>query len=178
VAGTGNGNGPGRYCPPRHGMPFNSRAEASQCASMTWRATSARPRPYRRPCRHRQASAAAARRRVPKQAHMRAAAERGGRAAQPRTAERATQRNLGLDAGRGSRERTGQPPRRGTPRHRCCRPHSSRLARVPDRIAGSCDLDGTPGAERQRSVHSRRDYKRASTRAGFGRVRYEPLRGE
>jgi len=30
--------GPGRYCSPRHRMPFNSRIEGAKCVSMTGRA--------------------------------------------------------------------------------------------------------------------------------------------
>ena len=35
--------GPGRYCSPRHRMPFKSRNEGSDCVSMKWPAISARP---------------------------------------------------------------------------------------------------------------------------------------
>jgi len=50
------GNGSGRYCSPRHGMPWNSRNEGSKCVSVTWRATSARP--YCTPAARRIAAAA------------------------------------------------------------------------------------------------------------------------
>jgi len=37
------GNGPGRYCSPRHTMPMNSRHDDSICLSMMWRAIFAFP---------------------------------------------------------------------------------------------------------------------------------------
>jgi len=42
------GNGPVRYCSPRHWKPFHSRYDGSNCVSMTWRDTFARPYPRRR----------------------------------------------------------------------------------------------------------------------------------